>query len=126
MTTALLSALANIPVRRDVAMTGEVTLRGNVLAIGGLKEKSMAAYKAGVKKVIIPAANMKDLDDIDPAVRDAVEFIPVKHANEVLSHALVDIRELKNYPSESYRVRNDISKIIPDSGSVRVSLETAD
>lgn len=126
MTTALVSALTCKPVRRDVAMTGEITLRGNVLAIGGLKEKSMAAYKAGVKKVIIPAANMKDLDDIDPAVRDAVEFIPVKHANEVLSHALVDIRELKNYPSESYRVRNDISKIIPDSGSVRVSLETAD
>ena len=126
MTTALVSALTCKPVRRDVAMTGEITLRGNVLAIGGLKEKSMAAYKAGVKKVIIPAANMKDLDDIDPTVRDAVEFIPVKHANEVLSHALIDIRELKNYPSESYRVHNDISKIIPDSGSVRVSLETAD
>ena len=89
MMTALVSALTGRAVRRDVAMTGEITLRSNVLAIGGLKEKSMAAYKAGVKTVIIPYANEKDLADIDGEVKDAITFIPVKTGWEVLEHALV-------------------------------------
>ena len=86
--TALVSALTGRAVRRDVAMTGEISLRGNVLAIGGLKEKSMAAYSAGVTTVIIPFDNQKDLDDLDAAVLENVKFVPCKKACEVLSVAL--------------------------------------
>ena len=88
MMTALISALANIPVRRDVAMTGEITLRGNVLPIGGLKEKTMAAYAAGVTTVCIPADNMGDLDEIDPAAREHLTFVPCRKAADVLTVAL--------------------------------------
>ncbi len=88
MVTALVSALTGREVRRDVAMTGEISLRGNVLAIGGLKEKSMAAYSAGVKTVLIPYDNARDLDDIDTEVREGMRFIPCKRACEVLSAAL--------------------------------------
>ncbi len=88
MVTALVSALSGIPVRRDVAMTGEVTLRGNVLAIGGLKEKTMAAYAAGVKTVCIPEDNMGDLDEIDPVARENLQFIPCRKAGDVLGVAL--------------------------------------
>ncbi len=87
--TALVSALSGIPVRRDISMTGEITIRGNVLAIGGLREKTMAAYSAGVKTIIIPSDNLKDLDKIDPVVRENVTFIPCRRACEVLSNALV-------------------------------------
>ena len=89
MVTALVSELSGIPVRRDVAMTGEITLRGKVLAIGGLKEKTMAAYNAGVKTVLIPYDNLKDLKDIDPLARENLQFIPCKTLNDVLSNALV-------------------------------------
>ena len=87
--TALVSALSGIPVRRDIAMTGEITIRGNVLAIGGLREKTMAAYSAGVRTILIPADNLKDLSKIDPVVRENVTFIPCRKAFEVLSNALV-------------------------------------
>ncbi len=89
MMTALVSALADIPVRRDVAMTGEITLRGNVLPIGGLKEKTMAAYSAGVRTVLIPADNMGDLDEIDPLAREHLTFISCRKASDVLGAALV-------------------------------------
>ncbi len=82
--TAVISALLSLPVRRDVAMTGEVTLLGRVLPIGGLKEKTMAAYRAGVKTVFIPADNIPDLDDIDPVVRSSVRFVPVENVKEIL------------------------------------------
>ncbi len=88
MMTALVSALSDIPVRRDVAMTGEITLRGNVLAIGGLKEKTMAAYAAGVKTVCIPADNMGDLEEIDPVARENLTFVPCRRAADVLNAAL--------------------------------------
>lgn len=88
MTTALVSALTGIPVKRDVAMTGEITLRGNVLAIGGLKEKTMAAYSAGVKTVFIPADNMRDLPEIDPVARENLNFVPCKRIEDVLAGAL--------------------------------------
>ncbi len=88
MTTALVSALSGIPVRRDVAMTGEITLRGNVLPIGGLKEKTMAAYSAGVTTVCIPADNMGDLDEIDPVAREHLTFVPCRKAGDVLGVAL--------------------------------------
>ena len=89
MTTALVSALSGMPVKRDIAMTGEITLHGKVLPIGGLKEKSMAAYKAGVKTVIIPKENEPDLEEIDETVRNNVHFIPAEKIQTVLDNALV-------------------------------------
>ena len=89
ITTAMVSALTGIPVRRDVAMTGEVTLRGRVLAIGGLREKTMAALRNGIYTVLIPAENEKDLEEIDQTVRAALNFVPVKQVDEVLANALV-------------------------------------
>ena len=87
--TAIVSALTGTPVRRDIAMTGEITLRGRVLAIGGLREKTMGALRAGVTNIIIPSDNMKDLEEIDQSVRHAITFLPVKQADEVLAQALV-------------------------------------
>ncbi len=87
--TSLTSALTGRPIYRDIAMTGEITLRGNVLAIGGLKEKTMAAYSAGVKRVLIPEANLKDLEEIDRAAREGLTFIPCKKAADVLANALL-------------------------------------
>ncbi len=89
MVTAIVSALGGIPVRRDVAMTGEVTLRGKVLPIGGLKEKTLAAYRAGIKTVLVPEDNMKDLDEIDTEAKGALEFIPCSTALDVLRTALI-------------------------------------
>ena len=89
ITTAMVSALTGTPVRRDIAMTGEVTLRGRVLPIGGLKEKTMAALRNGIKTVIIPAENGKDLEEIDQTVRNALQFILVEQADQVLSAALL-------------------------------------
>ncbi len=88
MVTALVSALSGTPVANDVAMTGEVTLTGRVLPIGGLREKTMAAYAAGVHTVLIPKANLGDLDEIDPEARAALKFIPVSNVKEVLDRAL--------------------------------------
>ncbi|MFD2612544.1 endopeptidase La [Paenibacillus gansuensis] len=89
MATALISALTNIPASKEVAMTGEITLRGRVLPIGGLKEKSLAAHRAGIKKILIPKDNEKDLRDIPESVRNEITFVPVAHMDEVLAHALV-------------------------------------
>lgn len=89
MTTALVSALTKTPVYRDVAMTGEVTLRGRVLPIGGLKEKVLAANRAGIKKVLVPFENEKDIEEIPDNVRKSLEFVLVSNMDEVLSHALV-------------------------------------
>ena len=88
ITTAMVSALTGCPVRRGIAMTGEVTLRGRVLPIGGLKEKTMAAFRNGIKTVILPADNGKDLEEIDQTVRKALQFILVERADQVLSAAL--------------------------------------
>lgn len=89
MATALVSALTKIPVRREVAMTGEITLRGRVLPIGGLKEKTLAAHRAEIKDVIIPKENEKDLEEVPKSVARALHFHPVEHMDEVLKHALV-------------------------------------
>ena len=88
ITTALTSALTGCPVRRGIAMTGEVTLRGRVLPIGGLREKTMAAFRNGIKTVILPADNAKDLEEIDQTVRRALQFVLVERADQVLSAAL--------------------------------------
>jgi ATP-dependent Lon protease len=86
--TALVSALSNVPVRADVAMTGEITLRGEVLPIGGLKEKLLAALRGGIKKVLIPEENVKDLADMPPEVKNSLDIQPVKWIDQVLEHAL--------------------------------------
>jgi ATP-dependent Lon protease len=88
MVTAIISTLTGIPVRRDVAMTGEVTLRGRVLPIGGLKEKLLAALRGGIKTVLIPAENEKDLAEIPQPIKDGLEIVPVAHVDEVLTRAL--------------------------------------
>jgi ATP-dependent Lon protease len=87
--TALISALTNVPVSKEVGMTGEITLRGRVLPIGGLKEKTLSAHRAGITTVIFPKENEKDLDDIPESVRSELNFIPVTHLDEVLKYALV-------------------------------------
>lgn len=89
MTTALVSALTNKPIRRDIAMTGEISIRGRVLPIGGLREKSIAAYRSGVKTVFIPKDNYADLEDVDSIVKENLEFIPVGHQDEILDKALI-------------------------------------
>ena len=89
MATVIVSMLTGIPVRRDIAMTGEITLRGRVLPIGGLKEKLLAALRGGIKKVLIPEDNVKDLAEIPSSVKSGLEIVPVSRMEEVLRHALV-------------------------------------
>ena len=93
MTTALVSALCGIPVRADVAMTGEITLRGEVTAIGGLKEKLLAAHRGGVKTVLIPEENVKDLQDIPENAKNNLEIVPVRWIDQVLAIALERVPE---------------------------------
>jgi ATP-dependent Lon protease len=90
MVTAMISTLTGIAVRRDVAMTGEVTLRGRVLPIGGLKEKLLAALRGGITTVLIPSENEKDLVELPAAVKEALEIVPVDHVDQVLARALVE------------------------------------
>ncbi len=89
LAVVLISALAGVPIRKDIAMTGEITLRGRILPIGGLKEKAIAAYKSGVKTVLIPKENERDLIDVDNKVRETLTFIPCSHANEAIKEALL-------------------------------------
>lgn len=89
LTTALVSALTNTPVYSDLAMTGEVTLRGNVLPIGGLREKSLAANRAGISKIIFPKGNVRDLDEVPAAVREKMTYVPVENMSQVLKEAMV-------------------------------------
>ncbi|GAK44575.1 ATP-dependent protease La [Tepidicaulis marinus] len=102
MATAIVSTLTGIPVRKDVAMTGEVTLRGRVLPIGGLKEKLLAALRGGIKKVLIPQDNAKDLADIPDNVKNALEIVPVSTVDEVLEHALTSQPEPIEWDEEAY------------------------
>ena len=107
MVTSIVSALTNIPVKKDVAMTGEVTLRGRVLPIGGLKEKLLAALRGGIKTAIIPSENEKDLKEIPQNVKDGIKIIPVENVEEVLKIALVKLPdpvkwiEVENFPEEN-------------------------
>ena len=89
MATAWSRALLRIPVRKDLAMTGEITLRGRVLPIGGLKEKAMAAHRGGIRTILIPKENTKDIREIPKKVRAEMRIIPVEHMDEVLRQALV-------------------------------------
>lgn len=101
MVTSIVSVLTQIPVRKDIAMTGEVTLRGNALAIGGLKEKLLAALRGGIKTVLIPQENEKDLPEIPDNVKEGLEIIPVSHVSEVLEHALVSKPEPIEWDEEA-------------------------
>ena len=89
MATAITSALTGIPVKHDIAMTGEITIRGRVLPIGGLKEKTMAAYRLGIKTIIIPEDNKSDLDEVDDVVKESVNFVLAGNIHTVLDTALV-------------------------------------
>ena len=106
MTTAFVSALTGIPVRADVAMTGEITLRGEVTAIGGLKEKLLAAHRGGIKTVMIPEENVKDLQDIPENVKNHLEIVPVRWIDRVLEVALTSAPQpcpMKRWPRSSCR-----------------------
>jgi predicted S18 family serine protease len=115
MATSMISALTNKPVRKDIAMTGEITLHGNVLPIGGLKEKSLAALRANIKTIIIPDRNKKDLDEISPLVKKHLKFVPVKNMDEVVKLAIIGLDKLdkidrtseNNNADKSGKVRND-------------------
>ena len=111
ITTALISALTNRPIARDIAMTGEVTIRGRVMAIGGLKEKTMAAYAAGVKTVFIPKENEPDLQDVEPIVKENITFIPVSYVDEIIDKALVS--NPQKIEQEEWRMSD---KFFADSG----------
>ena len=108
MTTAFVSALTNIPVRADVAMTGEITLRGEVTAIGGLKEKLLAAHRGGIKTVLIPEENVKDLQDIPENVKNSLEIVPVRWIDRVLEIALESMPEA--LPEEEAAAKVDVPK----------------
>jgi len=100
MVTGIISVMTSIPVRRDIAMTGEITLRGRILPIGGLKEKLLAALRGGIKKVLIPEENAKDLVEIPDNVKSGLEIIPVSRMDEVVSHALVRMPEPIDWDEE--------------------------
>ncbi|MBB2164396.1 endopeptidase La [Gluconacetobacter sp. 1b LMG 1731] len=119
MATSLVSVLTGIPVRRDVAMTGEITLRGRVLAIGGLKEKLLAAHRAGIKTVFIPKDNEKDLVDIPETVKKGLRVIPVSHVDDVIGQALVRRPEPIEWSQES---EDAVAKPAPAAGMAAASL----
>jgi ATP-dependent Lon protease len=113
--TAIASALTRIPVRSDVAMTGEITLRGRVLPIGGLKEKLIAAHRGGVKRVLVPQENEKDLKDIPVKIKKSLEIILVDHMDEVLAHALA-VADPRSFFREGFHEIEDIYEL-PPTGS---------
>ena len=116
MVTSIVSVLTRIPVRKDLAMTGEVTLRGNALAIGGLKEKLLAALRGGIKTVLIPAENEKDLTEIPENLKEGLEIIPVSHVKEALKHALVS----KPIPIEWDEVAEELAQAAVQSNEENV------
>ena len=120
MVTALVSALTGRKVRRDIAMTGEISLRGRVLAIGGLREKTMAAYSAGVRTVLLPEENLPNLEDIDPIVREALCFIPCRTASDVLTNALRPAEH--TYEVKTEKTEQAFPEILPELKPKSVSV----
>ena len=112
MVTSIVSVLTGIPVRRDVAMTGEVTLRGKVLEIGGVKEKVLAAYRAGLREVILPKANEKDVRDVPPEVRAKMAFTFASTMDEVLHLALLP--HPMEHPADAPPADDEPSRVPPD------------
>ncbi|HZY14276.1 MAG TPA: endopeptidase La [Beijerinckiaceae bacterium] len=117
MVTAIVSVLTGIPVKRDLAMTGEITLRGRILPIGGLKEKLLAALRGGLKKVLIPEENAKDLVDIPASVKNQLEIVPVSRMGEVLQHALVR-------QPQPIKWEEDTSAVVAPAAALATSEET--
>lgn len=117
MATAIVSIMTGIAVNKDVAMTGEITLRGRVLPIGGLKEKLLAALRGGIKKVLIPEENAKDLADIPDNVKNLMEIIPVSHIGEVLSHALVRVPVAIEWDASKQAVPIAVADPADDAGA---------
>lgn len=131
ITIALISELTGNPIKRDIAMTGEITLRGRVLPIGGLKEKTMAAYKAGIKTVFIPAENVRDLNEIDNIARASLEFIPCKTAEDIISKAFTELKQnmdlkidLQKYHSNEDKNINNMEDILPSAVTVGIPVIT--
>jgi len=114
MATAIVSMMTGIKVSKDIAMTGEVTLRGTVLPIGGLKEKLLAALRGGIKKVLIPAENAKDLADIPESVKNGLEIVPVSKMDDVLAHALLEKLEPIEWvePEPKQNIEEDIEHVL--------------
>ncbi len=121
ITTAVVSALTGVRVRSDVAMTGEVTLRGRVLAIGGLKEKTMAAKRNGIRTVIIPRDNQRDLEEIDPVVREALRFVPAETVDTVLAEALLRTEIMDNREETKSETEGIVTAFVPPEPAVKDS-----
>jgi ATP-dependent Lon protease len=119
MVTSIVSVLTGIPVKRDIAMTGEITLRGRVLPIGGLKEKLLAALRGGLKTVLIPSENEKDLAEIPDNVKRGLKIIPVRTVDELLSHALAGPLTPIEWEEEA-----EPAAVIPAKGEERPGLLT--
>eukprot|EP00164_Ancoracysta_twista_P003648 GFYU01004887.1.p1 GENE.GFYU01004887.1~~GFYU01004887.1.p1 ORF type:complete len:121 (+),score=7.99 GFYU01004887.1:1-363(+) len=119
MCTSIVSVLTGIPVRKNIAMTGEVTLRGRVLPIGGLKEKLLAALRGGITKVLIPKDNEKDLVEIPDNVKKGLEIVAVSTVDEVLEHALAGEMTPIDWPDE-----DDTKKVVSDDDSSGEELTT--
>jgi ATP-dependent Lon protease len=118
MVTAMISTLAGVAVRRDVAMTGEVTLRGRVLPIGGLKEKLLAALRGGITTVLIPAENEKDIADLPNSVKEGIEIVPVSHVDEVLARALVEpLQPIEWSDADEHAAEPPVHASIGDGGA---------
>ncbi|WP_324262866.1 endopeptidase La [Altererythrobacter sp. H2] len=118
MVTSIISALTGIAVRPDVAMTGEVTLRGRVLAIGGLKEKLLAALRGGITTVLIPEENVKDLVEIPANVKEGLEIIPVSHVDQVLAHALTEMPQAIEWTEADDLASQPVPPVQPGAGTV--------
>ena len=101
MFTAIVSTLTKIPARQDVAMTGEITLSGNILPVGGIREKALAAHRAGIRKVLLPAENERDIDEIPSVVRKVMQFELIEHARDALPHVLIKPVKAKGRSSAS-------------------------
>ena len=121
ITTAVVSALTGVRVRSDVAMTGEVTLRGRVLAIGGLKEKTMAAKRNAIRTVIIPRDNQRDLEEIDPVVREALRFVPAETVDTVLAEALLRTEIMDNREETKSETEGIVTAFVPPEPAVKDS-----
>lgn len=121
ITTAVVSALTGVRVRSDVAMTGEVTLRGRVLAIGGLKEKTMAAKRNGIRTVIIPRDNQRDLEEIDPVVREALRFVPAETVDTVLAEALLRTEVVDSREGTKSETEGIVTAFVPPEPAVKDS-----
>jgi ATP-dependent Lon protease len=117
MVTAIISVMTGIPVRKDVAMTGEITLRGRVLPIGGLKEKLLAALRGGIKTVLIPEENAKDLTEISDSIKGGLEIIPVSRMDEVLTHALTRKPEPIQWDEAAKPVTTSVDAVVEEDGS---------